>query len=294
MEPTKAKPRPKRRVLQEEEFNRDGHWLRAFTVRQEIWPIIEHWASEHNYRLVAMKGKKRTYQRNKAPGWFTVVVDMKQIESEFRLSAWIQVGFTARAINLFSLPKELPIEATGWKGISVRRKACSELNVLLERLRQAAIADSLGFHIADLDGSTRSLALLTLLPVFYFLFGTFRSLDSDPLATLQLMRTASTPFLALAGVALAFIAFHHFFTTKKFSRLLWKSVSVGVGFSLFSVLSVFLLSYANLQTPKNHFMHNCFNKERDSKCNELWEKLSLKDKEGILERMKEISSKPRR
>jgi len=297
MDLTTKKTKPRRRVLHEEDYNRDGRWTRSFTVRQEVWPIIEHWATENSYHLVALKAKKRSYQKSSGPGWYTTVVEMKQNENEFTITSWIRVGFTARALTLFLHPTEFQIYASGWKGSVARRKACAELNVLLDNMRQAAITDSLGFHLSDLDSTTRLLGGLLLLPLGFFISGTMAQLDSSPTLAADLFKLIGKPLGVLAGASVVLFSIHNFFIVKKFRRPLWKAISTGTVFTVLSILSAFCFSTATQETTRQRYVYYCFGKHADPKCKSLKEKLSPKDLEWALEATREfekaLSVKPK-
>lgn len=288
MDVSSKKPKPKRRVLHEEEFNRDGHWYRSFTVRSEVWPIIEHWAAEHGYHLVALKGKKRTYQKGKGPAWYTTIIDLKQNENEFSITAWVKVGFTARLLSLFLHARELPIDATGWKGSVVRRKAVHELNGLLERLRQAAIANSLGFHIADLDSTTRVLSALTLSTITFFVTGILTHLEASPVLAHELFLSALDPMAELAGLSILLLAIHNFLIIRRFKRTLWKAISAGLVFSSLVVMSAVLLSRISQEMSRTRYVHACFKRIKEDRCEELKARLSEFDRVWIVHKMREL------
>lgn len=284
----KKATKAKRRVLAEEDTNRDGRWTRSFTVRQEIWHLIEQWATEHHFHLVAMKSRRRGYQQGRNPSWYTVHLDIKQVENEFTITAWIQVGLSARLATLFRHPREFLIEPTGWLGSVVRRRACRDFNELLDRLKQPAIANSLGFHIADLDPSSRWLAALLIFPVVFFLVGTVRGIDPDPRLTVELLKAIGKPLGILLGVGLALLSLHNFVFAKKFPRLLWRNASAGVNFVLFSILSVWLFSRASHEMTRYAFLHHCIGKPSDPRCSLMKQKFSEKDRHWLLERVKEV------
>ena len=85
----------KRRMRSEEEFNRDGRWVRTCSPRPEVWTILEHWTSEHGYRLTAMKGKRRVYQKSGDHRGYATFVEVKEKEEETQVIAWIEAGWVS-------------------------------------------------------------------------------------------------------------------------------------------------------------------------------------------------------
>ncbi len=152
-----------------EEIDRDGRWYRSFSLRiGEPWILIEHWASENGYRMVAMKGNsKRLYVKNQDSKWLRQYVEFRGTESRMEIKAWMLPGWMANLAGLYRLPIPLNLLEEGWIGKRVRRQFTLELNALLTRLRQSLMTGSLGFHWTDLRPETVAfgggLVLLTLL-----------------------------------------------------------------------------------------------------------------------------------
>src|SRR5438046_2401921 len=93
MEDLVSKKPKKVRVAREEYLNREGHWSREFSARTEPWPIIEHWAHEYGFHLVAMRGPKRLYQKHDNESRFVWLLEVKQHERRVTMSAWVHVGW---------------------------------------------------------------------------------------------------------------------------------------------------------------------------------------------------------
>jgi len=152
-----------------EEIDRDGRWYRSFSLRSsEPWIMVEHWASENGYRMVAMKGNsKRLYVKNQDSKWLRQYVEFRGTESRMEIKAWMLPGWLANLAGLYRLSIPVNLLEEGWIGKRVRRQFTLELNSLLTRLRQSLLTGSMGFHWTDLRPETIAfgvgLVLLTIL-----------------------------------------------------------------------------------------------------------------------------------
>ena len=160
-----ADKHPKRRRLREESMleellDRDGHWTREFPSRSIIWPIIEHWAAENGYHLVALRANRRLYQLGEEGGSFVTYFELAPGRNPRAGEGLVAASFRARAFRAFLLPAEVPMDPRGWVGLRYRRFICRTLNSFLERCGQPPILHSKNFHPADLDATTLILELL--------------------------------------------------------------------------------------------------------------------------------------
>jgi hypothetical protein len=256
----------RRRVAEEEDLNRDGHWVRDFSVRGESWPLIEHWAAERGFRLTAIKGRRRTYQKGFDPGFYQTVIEIRHEERRVVLSAHIKVGLKLRLMTLFFLPSELQIEATGFRGIRTRRTACNDLNILLTRLRQPQIFQSDKFHLLEMDMTTLLLgsfliAPLVALPLALAYKFEIKAGLSNPLLAL-LAEKAGT----LAGIALALLIFHHWAIVKRLEKAFWKMGSLTIFSVTFLALSIFTFTRTRTEMLEARIIHHCVLHFSSEKC----------------------------
>ena len=280
---TPARERKKPRIREGEDFNREGHWCRDFSVRTDCWGVIEHWAAEHGYFLVAMKGKRRQYQKGEDK-LYSTVIDIRHQDNRVVMSSWVQVGFQLRMATLFLLPEELPIDPFGWKGIRVRRQACADLNALLTRLRQPEIAGSGGFHFLDLHMSTLVLVGVLPVPLIYFVMVGLLRFEAHPGLTNILLETFGKTFAALLGTAGTLLLIHHFAIARRLSTAIsWVSTSVSSIF--FTVLCAFLLTHTVSEMLEKRVTHHCIMHFSEQKCSSNVGELSVPNREKLLKRL---------
>lgn len=278
----------RRRQVLEEETNRDGHWVRDFSVRQESWPIIEHWAHEHGYRLCALKGRRRLYQKGWNADAYMTWVDVRHDPNRIVLTSWITVGFKLRAFTLFVLPPELPIEPTGFKGIRTRRDACRDLNSLLMRLRQPEILNSDGFHITDIDLSTLTLGAFLLLPLHYFLIAASLKMEVRTGLSNALLQTIAPKLQTLLVIGVGFTLVHHFGIIRKFGQLWVKGISVAVFSFLFAIVSVVLMTKTSSEVLEQKISYHCVLHFDEKKCAERLSILNLVQREALTKRIESL------
>ena len=89
-----------------EETDRDDRWVRNFSIRTDPWVMIEHWASEQNYRMVAMKGSsRRLYVKNHDSKWLAQYLEVLVTgdNSRVKLVGWMMPGWLAKLASLYRL-----------------------------------------------------------------------------------------------------------------------------------------------------------------------------------------------
>lgn len=245
-------------MLLEEETNREGNWCRDFSVRSESWPLIEHWTSEYGYRLVAMKGTRRLYQKGDDESLYQVFVEFRHQENRIILSSWIQTNFKMRLMTLFLVPAVLLVEPQGsWKGKSIRRDTCRDLNSLLMRFRQPEIVGSGGFHITDMDHSTLFLSVLLLIPVHAFLISTFMKLQVKTGLSNALITNIGNKTQTLLIAACILIGLHHFGILRFFKAFWMKTTSVAIFTILFTLFTIFISTRTRSEIQIARLTHNC-------------------------------------
>lgn len=289
------KKKKKRKEGDAERYNREGQWSRGFDVRTESWFTFENWAHEHKYHMVACKAHRRLYTKGNDPNYYTTYVDIKHDASRTVLTAWIQVGFKLRALSFFLLPPTLPITPTGFRGIRTRRRACHDLNNLLERFKQLPIHQSEGLHIADMDLS--SLLLLGKMIFTVAVFTTILSarIELSPGLSNFLMNELFKRVMIISGCgALLFLA-HHFGVARR-ALDSWKKMlsAAGVGI-VFTALAVFLLTRTHTEDLEAKVNYHCLLHFNANRCSSAVQALPDKQRENLVQRIqtfqKEIAVK---
>ncbi len=276
----------KRRQKSHEDYNREGRWYREFAARSDVWMIVEHWAFDQNYRLNQMKGKKRLYHKGNNPKFLTTYVEIKERESEVVVTAWIQVGWLARLLTLFSWMPELNIEATGWMGIVPRRRACAEINILLDRLKQPAISESLGFHWADLDSSSLLILGQSAFCLLVFLLAGTSRLEIKPgLGNVLLLELLKPSAIILAAVLLLFLL-NQLWVLRKHAKVKWVYSTVSI--LLITGVTFFFLNRTQKELLEAKILFHCINQQDSAACQKQLGKLNDTQKEMINQRLQSL------
>jgi hypothetical protein len=285
-----------KRSTTDESRTRTGQWTRSFSIRNDSWGIIEHWASEHGFHLTAIKGKRRLYRKGYQPALFLSYLDVKHDENQITLTAWIEVGIVARLISLLTLPRELQINPRGFNGILQRRQACRELNLLLDRFKQSAILGSGGLHIGDLDLSTM-LLLASFVPAsLFYLYSTGILMEVRPGLAQSLLSAAGRPLGAMAGIGLILVLAHQFIAIRRFNRMVWRLISVVIGATVYATTALILLSQVSVNMRNEKVAYFCLQYFQSAPCDRALSGLSQADREVVVQRIKilekELAAKP--
>jgi hypothetical protein len=267
--------KPKKvRVAREEYLNREGHWSRDFSARYEPWPIIEHWAHEYDYHLVAIRGPKRLYQKGDNESRFVRLVEIKQHERRVTMSAWVQVGFLGRLQNFFMVPRDMGLEPSGFWGVKSRRGMCNDLNSLLQRLNQPLILGSVGFHLSDMHPATLILAAAIVAAWVGFVVLGALKMEVRPGLTNQLLLVLGKPSGLLAAFGLVCFLIHGFVEHRYLSHTLGKAASA-FGFGTLFVVSVLVFgTKTKTETVETKFSHYCVMRFEEDFCRAQLDKLT--------------------
>ncbi len=279
-----ADKHPKRRRLREESLleellDREGHWTREFPSRGIIWPLVEHWAAENGYHLVALRSNRRLYQLGEEGNAFVTYFELRQDGTRVRVKAWSTANFRARALRAFLLPAEVPIDPRGWVGLRYRRFICRTLNSFLVRCGQPPILHSQNFHLADLDATTLGLGTSLVWSVCLLAYRSALVFQLPPFPwKIETVDAMVTPLaLPAAGVALfcaILVGIHHFVAVRRFGQLTAKWGSLALGLAL--VLGV-TLGVSRVTGPRvlvRRVTTECFPTYDDAICSRLVESLS--------------------
>lgn len=279
----------KRSRFREEVYTRQLHWVREWRhARSDPWPILEHWATEHTFSLVALRGKRRLYRKGDNPAFFTTFLEFKQNEDRVTLSAWIAVGFVARFLSFFLLKTELPISPAGYLGVRVRRQACRDINSLLMRFRQQIIYGSDTFHLGDLDPTTLALGCLLLMPAMGYLVANITKLEVVPGLSNSLLFSLGKHLSLLCGVAALLLFVHDFFAVKRFGSLPMRVTSMVVGMILFVVLSIYLATRTATEMVETKLTFYCVHWYHSRICPKLLDEMSRGTRLEVLNKLQNL------
>ena len=117
-----------------------GRTAREFTAGADLWQIVDGWAQQTGYRLIAYDQVSRLYQRGEG---FLVAPQRLQLTytgTGYRLEAYVWVPMFTRVFTLMLMPEELRLESGGFTGSLPRKTARGHVNLLLQALGQPLIA----------------------------------------------------------------------------------------------------------------------------------------------------------
>ena len=193
----------------EESFDKHGRWVREFSVRSDVWPLLEHWAAEHDFHLSGMKANRRLYQKGEEGRTYVHLVEFRLIDTRLILTSWIHVGWLSRVLNFFRVPAQMTLVPSGFWGARRRRLACRDVNALLLRLRQGLIGGSNGFHWADFSESVLVLGVVVGVSLLSALFFDVSGLEwHEGLSNMMLLSLGrGVGLVALVGLVLALVQF---------------------------------------------------------------------------------------
>ncbi|MEW6555586.1 MAG: hypothetical protein AB1384_15035 [Actinomycetota bacterium] len=116
-----------------------GRTVRDFTAGAEFWHILDGWARQTGYALIAYDQVSRLYQRGEG---FLVAPQRLQASytgTGYHLEAYVWVPLFTRVFTLMLMPEELRIDSGGFTGSIPRSKARNQVNLLLAALGQPPI-----------------------------------------------------------------------------------------------------------------------------------------------------------
>lgn len=109
-----------------------------FETEANIWPVVESWAKERDFREKKRENNYRLYQQGYGMLVAAKLVQVRQDGKQVELQGWIHANMLARIGSLFILPSELDL-APGFRGGLPRSTARRDVNILLQRLGQPPI-----------------------------------------------------------------------------------------------------------------------------------------------------------
>ncbi len=121
-----------------------NHSIKGRTVRDiqtagDFWQILDGWAQQTGYRLIAQDQYSRLYQRG-----YGILTAPQRLQATFtgngyRLEAYMWVPLFTRVFTFMLMPEEMGIESGGFVGALPRKIARKHVNMLLAYLGQPPI-----------------------------------------------------------------------------------------------------------------------------------------------------------
>lgn len=117
-----------------------GRTARDFTAGADFWQILDGWAQQTGYKLIAYDEVSRLYQRGEGLLVAPQRLQANYTGSGYHLEAYVWVPLISRIFALMLMPEELKIDSGGFAGSIPRKKAREQVNLLLQALGQPLIA----------------------------------------------------------------------------------------------------------------------------------------------------------
>jgi hypothetical protein len=95
---------------------------------RSIWPMVEKWATEHNYQLETPGENPRLYVRKSADSSARINVTVSQIDTDVSINAWFSDAIRAE------LEIDAPSLYAGLYAALPRKRALAEIQNLLAKL----------------------------------------------------------------------------------------------------------------------------------------------------------------
>ena len=111
----------------------------VFDVNGDIWPVMERWAQEREYREIARGDTWRRYQQGYGMLVAPKKMEARQEGARVEIQGWVHVPLLNRIFTLFLMPAEVDLGKGFW-AIIPRSTARRVLNILVQMLGQPPIA----------------------------------------------------------------------------------------------------------------------------------------------------------
>ncbi len=108
-----------------------------FQAGGDVWPVVEMWAKERDFREKTRGPDWRRYQQGNNLLVLPKMAEVRQQGNQVQVQAWVRNPVINRIMTLFLMPSERDLgKGTLW--IIPRSTARRDLNILLQRLGQPA------------------------------------------------------------------------------------------------------------------------------------------------------------
>jgi len=109
-----------------------------FDFNGDVWPIIETWAKERDFREKTRTDNSRRYQQGYGMMVASKFLEAKQEGRQVELQGWVGINILNRISTLFIMPGEIDL-GSGFRAVIPRGTARRDVDVLLQRLGQPPI-----------------------------------------------------------------------------------------------------------------------------------------------------------
>src|SRR4030042_4365071 len=106
-----------------------------FETGTDIWPVVEAWAKERDYRETSRGDTWRQYRQGYGFMVAPKVVEVHQQGNKVEIQGWENPHWTARILVLFLMPREIDL-GKGFTASLPRNTARRDVNILLDKLGQ--------------------------------------------------------------------------------------------------------------------------------------------------------------
>jgi hypothetical protein len=110
-----------------------------FKNTSDIWPVVEKWAGENEYKQKESVRHERLYQKGEGLLVGPMMLRVRCENQETEIEAWVRATVLVRLMSLFILPSEMGIESGGFRGVVPRSMARKAVNTLLAQFGQSPI-----------------------------------------------------------------------------------------------------------------------------------------------------------
>lgn len=109
-----------------------------FESNNAIWPIVEGWAKERDYREKTRGDNWRQYRQGYGFLVAPKVVEIHQEGTKVEIQGWINPHWTNRILVLFLMPGEIDL-GRGFMASIPRNTARRDVNILLDKFGQSSL-----------------------------------------------------------------------------------------------------------------------------------------------------------
>jgi hypothetical protein len=109
-----------------------------FETKDDIWPIVESWAKERDYREKSRGDTWCQYRQGYGLLVAPKAVEVRQEGTTVEIQGWVINNIVNRIMFLFLMPAEVDL-GKGFMATIPRGTARRDVNILLERLGQPPI-----------------------------------------------------------------------------------------------------------------------------------------------------------
>lgn len=114
--------------------------VRDFTVPTELWPLVDKWAENEDFKLIESSDDRRFYQKGDGIILSSTRLIITRSGDQVKLETWLESNLFTRLFTLFLAPRELALESGGIALAVPRSISRDAINRLLIKLGQPLIS----------------------------------------------------------------------------------------------------------------------------------------------------------